>query len=256
MQPKVLIACPINETKDYCIRKWLKYVCSQLTYQNYEVYLVDNSKNKHWHKKLLKEVGFLYPNLTIDHYRPSAKHEYTIAETIALCQNKIITYAKKVKALKWMSIECDNFSEQDIIERLQAHMLPAVGAYYHTYLGYERTPLMQKVDNEDLAPIMEMRPRLIPYQEAVSMIKAELQLIHGIGLGCVMLDMEIFDLVDQDNKPIQFRSNEIGKGLSDSYFYADLQSWGIDVYLDPTIRCIHENDSWTYKNTVEALDRM
>lgn len=265
--PKVIIGCPIHETKEYSIRKWLKYVCTQLTYPTYayEVYLVDNSKNKQWHKKLLREVGPLYPNLTIVHYQPGKFYippgknrrpiptNYTTAEVIAQCQNKIVAYCKKQKAHSFMSIECDNFSVRNVIERLQAHNKLVVGAYYQTYVGYLRTPLLQVLSNKHLKNVMELRPRLLTYKEAINRLKPGLQPIHGIGMGCELINMDVYDIKDKYGNTISYRSDKTGKGLSDSLWHADLEQLDAEVNVDTSIPCGHWNDSWVFKNTMEAL---
>lgn len=264
--PKVIIGCPIHESKDYCIRQWLKYVCTELTYPGYayEVFLVDNSPNKQWHKKLLREVGGLYPNLTIIHYQPTkffipkghkkpVPTNYTTAEIIAQCQNKIITYCKKKKADYFCSIECDNFSVRNVIERLQAHNKLVVGAYYQTYVGYVRTPLLQVIGNQHMQNCITMHPRLLTYKEIVARFKPGAQAIHGIGMGCELINMEVFEKADRYGNKIFYHSDQSGKGLSDSHWHTDLMQLDIEVNVDVTIPCGHWNDSWTYKNTVEAL---
>jgi cellulose synthase/poly-beta-1,6-N-acetylglucosamine synthase-like glycosyltransferase len=50
MNPKVLLFAPISQVKDYCLPQWLEHI-SNLTYENYHVYLVDNSEYSNFFKK-------------------------------------------------------------------------------------------------------------------------------------------------------------------------------------------------------------
>ncbi len=245
---KVLIGAPIHEYKDYVIRKWLKYVCTELTYPGhmYKVLVVDNSPDPKWHKEFID----LYPNLEIMRYQKPKDSEMTVQQVLAECQNKIVNYAKRNRYSHFFSHECDNMCEEqpDVIERLLAHGLPVVGGFYQHGFGGNRYHMIQKMNNPiDITRLVSNKYRLLDHMESVTMINGKLQEIGNIGIGCTMIEMWIFDL-------LKFHSDEQGQGLSDSYFFADLINLlGINAMCDTSINVTHYNDSWGYKSVIESF---
>lgn len=244
---KVLIAAPIHEYKNYCIRDWLKYVCTGLTYPkgSYEVMVVDNSEDRNWHKEF---IG-LYSNLRVERYQKARESEMTVQQVLAECQNKMVNYAKKNKFDSLFSHECDNKAvDPDIIEKLQAHDLPVVGGFYQHGFGEKRYHMIQKLDNPiHQTRLVTNRYRLLEFEETVSMINGKLHEVGNIGIGALLIQMWVF-------KFLKFHSDEKGQGLSDSYFFADLMSQlGIEAYCDTSVNVKHENDSWGYKGVIERM---
>lgn len=241
---KVLIGAPIHEYKDYCIHEWLKYVCTGLTYpkHRYKVIVVDNSEDRNWHKQF---IG-LYPNLEVTRYQKARESEMTIQQVLAECQNKIVNYAKRNGFDSFFSHECDNFGDPDIIERLQVHNLPVVGGFYQHGFGKDRYHMIQKMDEPiGQTKLVANRYRLLEFGETAAMINGKLQEIGNIGIGACLIQMWIFEF-------LKFHSDPQGRGLSDSYFFADLTNLlGLEAYCDTSVNVKHENDSWGWKSVIE-----
>src|SRR3989344_3492372 len=51
MNPKILVGSPVNEMYDYCLEEYIKALKS-LTYQNYDILLIDNSKGNNFFNKI------------------------------------------------------------------------------------------------------------------------------------------------------------------------------------------------------------
>ena len=63
MQPKVLVGCPTYSGMEYCLDKYAKTVKS-LTHPNYDILLVDNSKDNSYNLRIhaLNLKGQVYLN--------------------------------------------------------------------------------------------------------------------------------------------------------------------------------------------------
>ena len=85
MFPKILIAAPQHESKNYCWDVWAERVNS-LTYPNYDVFISDNSPTKD-NLKIIKSKGF-----NVKH-TPSNKKGllHTINDSHNACRNYALT---------------------------------------------------------------------------------------------------------------------------------------------------------------------
>src|SRR3989344_7487708 len=48
---KILVGSPVNKMYDYCIKEYVDAI-KNLTYKNYDILLIDNSKTEEFYKKL------------------------------------------------------------------------------------------------------------------------------------------------------------------------------------------------------------
>jgi len=55
MIPKVLIACPTSDKKDYCLDDWYENIL-KTEYPNYTILMVDNSHDETYHNKIQNMV--------------------------------------------------------------------------------------------------------------------------------------------------------------------------------------------------------
>jgi len=55
MKARVLVGCPTSEHKEYCLKEYANLLRS-LTYDNFDVLLVDNSKDDRYYNKI-KSLG-------------------------------------------------------------------------------------------------------------------------------------------------------------------------------------------------------
>ena len=224
--PRVLVGCPINIVKDYCMDQWLDMV-KNLTYRNYDIYLVDNTKNPLYHKKLRENH-----NLKIDWVDPAKKEaRYYMAD----CIEKIRTRAVKKNYDYLFILEVDIFPSPDIIENLIVHDLPVVGATYFTGQG-DKTFLqllyLEQIEKGKYLTKFYKNSHVRRYFKG-GLIKA-----HANGNGAILIKKEIL-------RRLHFRVDESDIGHADSFFHQDLFKMGIINWVDTSILPVHWNSRWS-----------
>jgi hypothetical protein len=231
--PKILIATPTADIKDYCFDAWSDYLHS-ITYENKEILIVDNSKNPDYYKKIINK-GF-----NCIHYEP--KKNENIREIMCTCNNIIRDYFLSGSHDFLFSIESDIFTAPNILEHLLWFKKKVIGLTYFIYHSY----LSQIInfEGEDFG----VNPRkYIPhlYKNGFLFIDGQLKIVRHVGMGCLLIKREILE-------KIKFRvdNEDWRKGHADTYFHEDLAELGIPVYCDTANMAHHFNGNWRkiYKN--------
>jgi hypothetical protein len=70
----------------------------------------------------------------------------------------------------------------------------------------------------------------------ILLVSGGLEKVFSCGLGCVLIEKSVL-------KDVIFRYEENAPVHPDSFFYADLDSKQIPVYVDTSIICEHKNQS-------------
>ena len=224
---KILLACPISEKKDYVMREWLQHL-AQLE-GDFDILLVDNSKNKAYHRKVAKmtKAKVIWRN---------PRGEY-IHKVLADCQNIIRDYAIKGNHTHIFSYECDVFAALDVIPVLLAHNLPVVGFTYHMEFR-ERSHLIL-MDNVDFGGEGFLRSR--KGLEAFNYIDGTVKRCFNIGIGCLMISREVFK-----NIPFRYFNNVMHGSFigNDTLFAQECAINGIPIMCDTSHIPVHKNISW------------
>ena len=226
--PKVLLGCPINIVKNYCLDSWLKMVVN-LTYSNYDIYLVDNSRNPEYHKKLSDKY-----KVKIDYVDP-AKME--AREYMAKSIEKIRQRAVKRKYDYLFILECDIFPHPQIIELLMGNNKPVVGTSFWT--GFGDKTFFQLLGVEQIEE-RKVAPFFLGLSQIRVLYNGQLQTSFANGNGCVLIKREVLE-------KIKFRVDMTQEGFSDGFFHIDLFMLGIENWIDTSIIPLHWNSRW---NTV------
>lgn len=123
--PKVLVAMPTYDGKEYCFQEWIDNV-KNFTYPNYDILVVDNSKTEDYYNKYKSQIPMVH--LT---FRPDEKDDgmYRVCRSMAEIQRHFL----KEGYTHWMNIEADVIPSKDVIEILMkfqpadwvAHTYPA-----------------------------------------------------------------------------------------------------------------------------------
>lgn len=226
--PKVLVATTIYEGKDYIIDRYYKNLLN-LSYPNYDILLVDNSRDNKYKKELVRR-GYNVVHVS------RGKHS---REGVANGLNYIRKYALNHGYDYWMSIECDLIPPRDIIERLMLHQKTIIGCIY--VIGYQDSKnqpprpclfgLGRKKDTGELHTF-NYTPK-----EGFEFFGTGLREIHGCGLGCTLVKTDLL-------KKIEFWYMDADIKHSDVYMYMDLHNMGHSVYLDSDIIIPHYNSKW------------
>jgi hypothetical protein len=108
--PKVLVTCPVYDGKEYSFQKWIDNVKS-LTYPNYDILVVDNSKTEDFYNKYKDQIPMVH--LT---FGPEEKDDgmYRVCQSMGEVQKFFL----KGNYTHWMNIEADVIPQKDIIETL------------------------------------------------------------------------------------------------------------------------------------------
>ena len=226
-KPRVLLACPINIVKNYCIPDWLDAI-KNLTYPNYDIYLVDNSNKTEYHKTLRNTH-----HVKIDHVNPDQNKE--VRDLMALSMEKIRKRVLSRGYDYFFSLECDIFPPAEIIEVLMAHNKDVVGCSYFTEHG--------KDTKMQLLNVEEVRPnQFVSYYESWENVFAfydgQLNLAYANGIGCILIKRSVLE-------QITFRVSQSDIGYPDSFFHHDLFMLGIRNYVDTSIIPKHWNSKWS-----------
>ena len=120
--PKVLVGCPTSNYKEYCLKEYAEAVKS-LTYPNYNILLIDNSKDDIYLKKI---NGIGLPAKKGPWFEGALKRIIT--------SRNILREEILEKGYDYLlSLEQDVISPKDIIERLLRHKKQVISAIYFTH---------------------------------------------------------------------------------------------------------------------------
>lgn len=110
LSPKVLVTCPTYDGKAYCFDEWIK-MAKNLTYPNYDIFVVDNSKTEDFYNKYKDQIPMAH--LT---FRPDEKNDgmYRVCKSMA----KVREHFLAGDYTHWVNIEADNIPPPDIIETM------------------------------------------------------------------------------------------------------------------------------------------
>gem|GEM_PF-6976110 len=108
--PKILVACPTHQVKEYCFQEWIDNV-KNLTYPNYDILVVDNSPDDSYVKKWGDQVPMIHlSNQDQDPQRMGNR----ICKSMAVIQKHFLAG----NYTHWMNIEADIIPPKDVIETL------------------------------------------------------------------------------------------------------------------------------------------
>tara|TARA_R110002096_G_scaffold63690_4_gene155996 strand:- start:8078 stop:8791 length:714 start_codon:yes stop_codon:yes gene_type:complete len=224
--PKILIAAPQSDVKDYCFEQWLLNV-RQLDYpkDRIEILLVDNSDTDKY-SEYMRSQG-------IKVIREEKKGR-GIIETLASCHQVCADYALDNGFDFLLHLETDVFPPPHSLLDMVNVGEPVVGSLYHIYDGSYRQLSLQ----------IEPKFPLKGYLKAYSVIsgcgehlKDKLLQVMSGALGCTLIHSEVL-------KTIKFRSVDGQDHHPDTWFSVDLKINGIPFYVHTEVFCEHRNKDW------------
>ena len=118
--PKVLIACPTWEQKGYILERYLERI-NELTYPNFELLMVDNSKTDDY-AYIIKEMGVKVRRI---------KWIKSSRQRLAAVRNYMRNYFLTGDYDYFFSLEQDIIPPKDVIEQLLAHKKKVVCGWYN-----------------------------------------------------------------------------------------------------------------------------
>ena len=104
--PKILVACPVHEVKEYSFQRWIDNVKS-FTYPNFEIFVVDNSPTLDFMQRYESQISMVHIDVI-----PEADYHRKITDSMAVIQKKFLTG----DYYKWFNLECDVIPPKNMIE--------------------------------------------------------------------------------------------------------------------------------------------
>lgn len=235
MIPKVLIASPTANVKNYCIEQWMRNV-DNIMYPNADVVLFDNTQDGGHNADYLNDLSegiFVNHSFNCFHSDMKTGLEGT-NERLAIGHNDCREYALNNGYEYLLHLESDIFPPHDIVETLMHKRKSVIGAVYYRDEGKFRKPMIQK---------HEMKSKRILgtynmlHDEDFGFMDGNIKKVAHVGLGAVLIHKSVL-------KKIKFRS-VLGNDMSpDSFFAEDCYSSGIPIYVDTSVICFHRNIAW------------
>jgi hypothetical protein len=220
--PKILLATPTSDYKEYCRKDWCAYL-KTLTYPNLDILIVDNSSDPEYHKVFEKD-GF-----KVLHLVPKKNEDikYLIARSQEVLRNYCILGGYDFL----FSLESDIFSAPNIIEHLLSFRKSVVGLSYFIGSGCFSEQVMFETETFGYSSLS----RTADPERAFLLFDGQLKNHYQIGLGCILIATWVLEL-------IKFRADNIW--YSDVLLHQDLKTLGIPTYLDTSNLANHRNGSW------------
>ena len=234
--PKVLLCAPVSSHKHYILWKWLNYI-QTLTYKNYEILLIDNSHDPHYHKQITRAgINCIY-------YKPQPNQD--AKSYIVESRNIGRQYAIDNNFDYFFSLEEDIFTHRNIIELLLRHNKKVCGGAYFIGEGRSSHLLAENIHTYKYThqgkPYTHDYIYTMPAVESFLHHTGQLRPSYGHGLGCLLIHKHVFTL-------IPFRVSQTEKAPDDHFFNQDMHHAGIQNYLDTSIQIIHHNNNILYKH--------
>lgn len=223
-QPKILLAAPTSTYKDYIFLEWYLHA-STLTYSNYDLLIVDNSRDKTYHEKLKKMgINTLWVN-------PEGK---SCKDYVCESQNMLRDYFLEHDYDYYFSLEVDVFPPRNIIEKLLCAKKQVISATYFWDFGKNSKPLIIyfKQDENEV-----YRNYYADMSTGLEVVNGEVIQVYAAGIGCMLIERSVLE-------KIKFRIDPKIDAHSDTPFYMDLYKNKIANYMDTSIVCKHYNSDW------------
>ena len=217
--PKVLVGAPVCDLYEYCFDKFINNI-KNLTYPNYEILLVDNSKEEKFYNKIkllnIKVIRML--------------HYEKMRDRVTNAHNKLREHALKENYDYLLILDQDIIPPKNVIEKLIFHNKDAISALYFGH---------HDVNGENLImpfawSFMEKKGfwGIVGYINDQAIQSDNLIEIAFAGMGCILLNKKVLE-------KIKFRYDPNIEAWDDRWLGYDLSKEGFKFYLYPKVVCKH-----------------
>lgn len=230
-QPRILAGCPVSDYHEYCTDEFIESL-KTLSYTNYDILLVDNSKDDRFYNSIKNRVHVLKAD-----YHPS------VYERVIRSRNILRQKVLDGNYDYFFSLEQDVIPPRNVIERLLKYDKKIIsGVYFLPEMKSGKAKLMPLIWAEhpdDPKKKTDIRDDIIAGKYLIK--------IHACGLGCLMIHRSVLE-------KIKFRYDlSQGDGIDDSFFSLDSMTEGFEMYADTAVKCKHiiKDRSWYWKDIVK-----
>jgi hypothetical protein len=229
--PKILIAIPTYEGKNYCLDAFLDNV-QKIDYpaSRLKIVIADNSLSNENAKYINKKYGIQV--LWRDY------SGYSVFAKMADSHNALRKFFLEETDCEYMlHLESDIFPPSNVLWELLWCRKPIVNALYNIFDASHRTPCIHLQDKK------HEHWRSYSFAYGIEnfwhwFIKGKLQPTYIAGIGCCLLHRKIME-------KFNFRHNAAEPIPPDTWFAKDLQEAGVQNYVHTGVICFHHNrEEW------------
>lgn len=239
-KPKILVASPTYDSMEYCVKDFL-HSLKNIEYDNYDILLVDNSRDNNFFEKLKEEWDIILIKDTTNEIKNKLR--------LVSSRNKIIDYAIKNNYDYILMMDADVLPPKNIIKELLKNNKDIVSGLYYNYFivdGKQKLnpvcwceisdELFEKIKGKIKLPDFikskaDMR-RFLTKEEAES--NECVKVMHP-SPGCMLIKRKVFEKVRYGilDLPPQIRTSD------DNYFVKKALEAGFELYCNTKIKCEH-----------------
>ncbi|MBI2109713.1 hypothetical protein HYT58_00885 [Candidatus Woesearchaeota archaeon] len=237
---KILVGCPTSDHKEYCLKEYSESINS-LSYKNYDILLVDNSKTNDYYNKI-KSLGI---NAIKDPYQEKAR------DRIISSRNILREYALKNNYDYLLSLEQDVIPPRDVIEKLTSHDKKVVSAVVCGMYNNRLKPMvymqMTKEEYNHIISNPGKYPKTVEqlklssgdYKKILKQLSLEdveaprlIENVQVCSLSCVLIHRSVLEKV-------KFRYVKDEEAFDDVWFSKDTRDSGFEICCDTSVKCKH-----------------
>ncbi len=226
--PRVLVGCPTSDSKAYCLDEFLKGLKS-LSFQNFSVCLVDNSKDESYFG-LLKEKAKSFEKFTgkkFEVLRAGSDIEKG-RDRIVFCRNILRKKALDEGFDFFFSLEQDVIPPADCIERLLSRSEKIAGCAYLNLMPTGRIGVVAfRFDSEE-----NRKKALLTPLGLNDVLPSRFFEVAATGLGALLIHKSVL-------QKISFRVEDNSTAFDDIFFAKDARENGFKLFLDSGLFCLH-----------------
>ena len=218
--PRVLVGAPVCDLYEYCFEEFINKL-KNLIYSNYEILLVENSKEETFFNKI-KSLNIRVIRLP---------YIEKMRERVVESHNKLRETALNENFDYLLILDQDIIPEKDVIEKLITNKKDAISALY---FGNHNLP-----DGENkIMPFAWAFLEKKDFWGSVRYLREDeinnniILKIAFAGMGCVLLGRKILE-------KIKFRYDNSIEAWDDRWLGYDIHEKGFEFFLDPNVICKH-----------------
>ena len=220
--PKILVGGPVSDHHDYCFDSFVKSLKS-LTYPNFDILLVDNSKEDNFFNKI-KDI---FPTIKIPYHQDVRTR---LSESRNLARKKVLEEGYDYL----FCLDQDVIPPNDILERMiNSNKKIITGVYYNTFSRMRPDNLQVETRKLPILWVKSLKnpDKAVPIRQEV-IDTGKLIKVDMCGTGCILIHRDIL-------KDIKFRCEEEQEGVDDVFFCRDALKFGFEIWADTSIICNH-----------------
>ncbi|MBS3151229.1 glycosyltransferase family 2 protein [Candidatus Woesearchaeota archaeon] len=240
---KILVGSPVNEMYEYCIKEYTDAITS-LSYKNYDILLVDNSKTDAFYKKLKSMKIKVIRGKYFEEPRDRMIDGRNILREKAINENYDF----------FMNIDQDVIPPRDIIERFLQHKKRVITGIYFNYRKFTPRKLGSK-EGERYGGLFPTVWRFTNKKDVIRQLRedeltGQLVQIASSGSGCLFIHNSVLKKINFHYSKDNDKPEKNYFVFDDAYFCKDLMELKIPVYADTSMICRHliKEKGWTWSD--------